>query len=167
MDYLKNEGYTLVDSSVFLAIFKQEGLHSESFEMVEGITKRQRCICVTLIIIQEVISGMDDFIKEQCKGSNMIQTDEKQKEDMWEVFLSGFSNYIVKGEILHPSKNFTKKLEEINKSSVRCGEKDKINLALALMNDCDEFITIDNPLKKDERTIRKISKKKFSIISVN
>ncbi len=160
-------GETVVDSSVFLSILKQESLAGPCSAFLEELKTRNKRVCVTSVIIKEVVEAMDTFIKNlNEKKSYLRETDEKNYREMWASFLTNFNNLLTENvKILYPLKNFDGVFKK-SYTRMRVGDKDKINLSLSMSNNCREFVTCDGGIYHEQETIKEISELSLEIILI-
>ena len=150
-------GETLIDSSVFLSILKQESLIGKCSDFLDSLERRNRRVVVTPNIIKEVVREMEEFIRENNRNSSTLRlNDEKNFVGDWNSFLTNFNNLLKDAKVFFPYKGFGAILKDCYRS-LHCGESDKINIALCISNNCRELVTCDRKLFLDKPTMERIS----------
>ncbi|MBU3912810.1 MAG: PIN domain-containing protein [Nanoarchaeota archaeon] len=165
------KGKTMVDACVFLRVILQEAGSDSCEESINNISSRGETLCLTPGIIHEVIKGLELDIEEELNNLNhtLISKREEHKRQMMFDHLELFNRLTKGGQILFltDGKNSREIWEECTRKlrigGVRRGGWDRMHLATAISNECNEFITADGPIKSEEKNIYSIGKARLKI----
>src|SRR3989344_6330098 len=159
------ENKEMVDACVFLAAILDEPLTSKCNEYFKEIPERK--ICITPIIIEEVIRKLREDVKkdDMTSKSTLTHKGKKIERDTLQAHLQVFFKLITSAELLLPRGNYQKYFEECK--SLRLGDgindMDQTNISLTIDNNCAEFVTTDKNIWEDSKKIKRINDSNINI----
>ena len=165
--------FFLIDASAFIEQLFSQGRHEKYEEKIKELIDRGHKAVITPIIIKEIVDSILEQVRKQehDKESSIIDYGKKIMCQEYHSHFHHFNqltqNYGCK--IIHPEGN--KFIEILNKcDKLRLGDKksdqDKLNIAIAISDGCKFFVTGDESIFEEQRTISQISENGLKIIHI-
>ena len=154
-----------VDSCVYEEVILGQHLSDKCEDEINDLHNKKHKICLTPIIYYEVIKRIHEELNREFddKKYSSIAFAGKNRRIAYERYLFAFSKLSKNSETISIiGDNFQEIMDKCTEQ-LRVEINDKINLAIAIINGCDEFITKDRKIFEENQTIERISRGKMNI----
>lgn len=163
--------YLVLDSTAILSELFYEGSLERYKQKIEELKLEGYTPCITPIIYFEIVAKIHEKIRDQrLEETSTLKCKGKQREwGEYHKFFQNLSQLMTDHhcQIIYPGINFSELFEQCDRLRIGPHEKDdRLNIAMAISNKCEIFLTSDEAIYSEKRRIKEISGGKLEIVYI-